>query len=1531
MKKLLSIFIFYAFFIVFCGMFANLFAQQATSVSFNNSTFLSDTVIDLTSRFPGSCNSISCDGQVQLFADYSFARLVIEDENGIYHLLYEAYPLIATNNNVYFNDAGEESYALPDHCKAKNLHIYIKDAELSLANLFFSTKQRSSYRTAYENHIRERCETKAEIINQNLIASGAIWRAKVSEFSLSPFYIKAAIFGGKNYIPDGYEYYGSGFFTPFYSPEEEVNNETANGNTTIVREKSFDWRKAHGANDLNSPYWDEDPDYYWHWDKDSNTYISLRETGNGWMTSVKSQIHYSGGSPGFLFPNSPTCPNGCFIFAPVGMMEAITNIQNVSHLNFDLSEQWAMETGFTDPTYNCGTCMAEIFNYAYPIGTIENGQYYYATDTFLLYNKYHILDSVLIIGSDETTNDTIPDIYEINATDTIDDMIYHRDTFYLQTGSTLYKNKVYHDNLAHGGSSGKILDNIENYGIVNEEYFPWQDTVLFGDTLTTVTHQNSLFCRLSFSKYIKASNNADVKKLLLTVGPGAARPRSHHICALVGFGRFEIGDTINLAGGWGGNEYNKIITYNSPHLNKEYWIFKDHLGADFGEGGYVNILKQNVGESYFITSKITDKLANSELTSGTAYDKDGDGYCFWGNGEKPQDLDCPNDVQDCNDNDPLRLYYDEFYRCKLNCDLAAGMITDLPDTLKTNTTLTDAFILRNLVIDNNSTLELNGDIYMGDNVSITIEEGSMLKIKHAVVSRFCETNWKGIIVKGNKDPLMGNVGVGKLYLKNSIIEDADVAITGDVGAFIFATDVTFRFNTQDVNIQPKVFNENSMQVNHFSHIDFYNCEFLTYTPPENSYNAAHVFLACVKNIIFTNCSFRDERNLSFDEYNKAGIRSYKAGFMVLNTDSLRPNFKNLKYGIIANHSQYLPIRISRNEFKNCSRGIYLSASDNAEIINNKISINKDTAIEEKTYGIYLDACTKFEVENNYINSKKNNNNWNVGIVVKDCENSSDEIYRNFTLTNNGIQAIGKNKQLNEPASGVKLKCNDFKKNNFDVFVTPDIGITQYPDDNYNHDRNASNIGIAQYQGSLVNPAGNIFSDSIVNNNDNNDDPYGGDIIKIGSFGNYINIQNNTEFFYYFHHDTTGQSFKIRPDKYTEETVFLEMADFQYDYLTSCPDKHPLNIPITQGPDTLLNVNTLKSIIDYYNNKLEQLTDGGNTELTVAEVAMATDNNAWQTYLSLMEKSPYLSDTTLKKIAGKENGLSVPMVRDLLVANPQAAKNRAVKNILDQRIEQLPPYMMEQINAGITEISPKEYLEMKRAEKTDALHTEITRAIHALGNTPGDSIEHYLSLLESTPDKINLSNYYAQKQDYTKANRILNDIATENPDLRNYLQDYIDFNRLMQTCLQNNASLDALSADDIAEFETYTLSTPAIAAQARAILDLNGINNYEEPIYMPQPSVNLRKTKINGLPTSDIVLEIHPNPAKEFIYVHWKLPEINQANLTIYNSQGIVMFSTSIKQTEDTRLIPLKNFKSGVYLLSIQNNQFHKSLSFTVNQ
>jgi hypothetical protein len=107
-----------------------------------------------------------------------------------------------------------------------------------------------------------------------------------------------------------------------------------------VQTHSFDWRTAHDADIPSSPYFDGNPDYTYVW-TDGVITDTIFEYGNGWMTSTKSQQSWAA-----------TCPNGCFLFAFTGPLEAIMNLYYNQHLDYDISEQHIM-----DCLSSCGSCL----------------------------------------------------------------------------------------------------------------------------------------------------------------------------------------------------------------------------------------------------------------------------------------------------------------------------------------------------------------------------------------------------------------------------------------------------------------------------------------------------------------------------------------------------------------------------------------------------------------------------------------------------------------------------------------------------------------------------------------------------------------------------------------------------------------------------------------------------------------------------------------------------------------------------------------------------------------------------------------------------------------------------------------------------------------------------------------------------------------------------------------------------------------------------------------------------------------------
>ncbi len=1517
---------------VYFAVILNLLSVRPLSAQksiMENSTFTTDTVLDLQTRYVGECNGFTISGQAQLYSENSMIRVTVDDEDGYTYLVFESYPLISDGSIDYLPANGEETMVLPNNSRLKKMTIYLRNSELNVDRMDFLKEKRLSYEDSYIEHKTQVCQEKVERINSNLTENGALWRAKVSDYALIPFALKAVHFGGNDYIPDGYEFYGGGIFhnsidslpqNPNNLPYPFTNEEGEVEPGTFVKQCEFDWRKAHDANLPSSGYFDENDDYL--------------EEGNGWMTQIKNQVRYSGGSPDFVFPNTRTCSNGCFIFAPVAALEATMNLQYAYHLDLDLSEQWAMETGYNEANaqYNCGTCMDEYINRVESIRTIQDGEHYYLNDTIYENGNFHVLDSVLIIGDENSDADTVPMVtemdvsqeyeYELDSTMTV---LFHVGTYPLKAGEMLYENILYMVNdVGHGGKSNRILSNIINHNIIDEERLPWQDTILFGD-LDPEDENLPPYYAASLNSFFSPNNTMAVKRALLTHGPGAARPRSGHICALVGYGKLELGDTIHPTGGWSASGP-LVINEESPFINQEYWIFKESKTPTWGDNGYVYIIRSgNLGwyDAVFIDGEIRDTLTTPELNPDFIYDKDGDGYCFWGSDEKPEGCDTCPDTPDCNDNDPLILGLDSFYRCKPDCQFADLVKTPLPDTIKNDTTIADAYILDNLVIDGNSMVTIIGDTYMGENIRIYVEHGSTLYLKYANMMRFCDDHWGGIVLRGNRDVNHGETGYSMLISKESLITDATIAVRGDVGAIINANKTTFKLNQTDVFLGPNYINKAASQVNNFTNASFNKCNFVTFDPICNT--EANVKLRYVKGIEFTDCEFVDHRFSSFNAFDKTGIQALRAGFQINGNDQSLRNFQNLKYGVKSEYSNMLPVEIDGNEFESCCRSMYMSGGQNLTIINNTISVNDNDTIpgNDYPYGIYLNACNDMWIENNLIRyyhagSFQHTHKEFTGIIAKDCD-TEGEIYRNtIKQTDIAMQAIGRNRDLDNPSKGLDFVCNEFFRNSYDMFITPDLE---------NPESTMLNSGISKFQGSLQDPAGNLFSDTITTSEIGSGDDELDDGPKPDqTWGAYFNIQNNTSFFTYYHHDTVNES-RVRPDKTDGDLTLINTQIVDYD--NACPDR-----TIDTTDDSGIGViEPLSAEIENYDYQLTTLTDGGNTDLTVAEIVMANDNTAWQTYLGLMDKSPYLSEDALKEVARKEDALSAPMVRDVLAANPQASKSSEVKEILDERIDELPDYMLEQINSGLTNVSPKEYLEIMKAEKEKELQRIIQKKLYTLSRdslVSQDSLVYYLSYHDNYASKKQLAAYYAGRQNYQMATSVLNGFVPESFEKQEEIQEICSFYTMLDDILNDSVAYDQLDTEQVSQLSTYSDASPMVAAHTRALLHLNHACNYNEPVYIP---MNNKSMKIIPMSSENDVDELHvyPNPAKDYIVVSWKLDDMSEGGIQIFDNKGVMMYAAKIHLAENSRVIPVSELSAGLYTLILKSSgHVQKSVKFTIH-
>ncbi len=1349
-----------------------------TTVNFNL-LISNDTVINIDNYYSGYCSYAEVDAGFTLNSDTSLVRVVLTDTDGKRYLIFEMYRLIGSNYSGSISKYCDETRYMAFNTNPVSLEFFITDATCNFTSMGFSNIKNKYYLSDAEAHKAVIEQQKVEQINLNLEEKGLLWRARVTDFNTLLFYQKANNWGGDKYYIDGYDYYGGGIFCD-YSRWDEIVNEKIGGKSSgdtlpTVKAKSFDWRKVHDANLSTSPYFDGNPD----------THNTVTEN-NGWMTRLK----YQGQS------HDSDCPNGCYIFAPIGALEAVLNLFFNQHVDYNLSEQHLIDC----------------------------------------FNQYH-------------------------------------------PGSTCWA----------GGDIDRLFNfiNLGDYFFVDEFTHEWQDSMLgFCDDATPV------LTKIEIGGLIKidaCENNS--KKALINYGPLSAKPRSEHNSVLTGFKTIMAGDSVYL-----GSTFDTpyiIIQTNNALIGRTYWIFKETVGVNHGINGYTHILgKLNklpyAFNPHAFVQPFTD-LMDTTL-SPTYYDHDGDGYYNWGIGDKP--AGCPGpDLRDCNDNNPNKHHYNAYLQCVCACDSLEAWKSDTPIYITSNTTFKDTILTRPVIVQgSNVMLTLQGDIQCTENVYIQSEIGTTIEVENAYIFNGCDTLWKGFWVKANLDPSLGTTGRSYLMLKQSYVEDAVFAVYGDAGAIINAKNTIFNFNHGDVLLMPHLSSDYYNQVLGNNTSVFENCLFSTDNSQHDEEIAPNVILVNTKGVQFKNCRFIDDGvdNGLFNEDNRMGIWTYKSGFRV----DKACYFGNLGSAIRAYNCSYLPIDIEDNKFEACHYGVYLSQSHGARVVNNIMRfVDCDsTDAEVLPYCVYLDNSYDFQLEGNtlYVFQAGSSDFIN-GVIVNDVFSSVEKIYRNeIRHMRVSIEAIGLNRSSSAP-TGLQIRCNILDCNGDDIFVTNNLE-NPYP--------SGYPVGIAANQGSMSNPAGNKFT-------------------KSTALIHCTNILNTTDHtINYFYHDITTNN-KFYPDSVVG---YVNRVGTDVPYNDSvCPDYTD-----TTGNDTIIILPELRMLsggIDDIDNTLEALTDGGNTPLTIAEIVLASDLNAWQTYLGLMDKSPYLSNEALKEVALKEDALTKPMVRDVLVANPQAAKDPEIQKILDERIEALPQYMIDQINSGLTQISPKEYLEMQRAELTAELSEKTSRQLRYYLRHPelynDGEVEVLLSISQEPQYGIKLAAYYGGKGDYGKAIETLNAIESNNGILMTEAENLAGLYELLEEIESDSVALDRLGVERINALLDIEAAGGQAGAYARGLLMLNGASNYKEPVYLPDVMVN-RKMKTNNRLEEKEYMKVYPNPADKYITVEYSIAteDINVV-LKVVNTESKIVFAKKLENPEDIILIDIRNFSQGNYIVYIE--------------
>jgi hypothetical protein len=521
-------------------------------------------------------------------------------------------------------------------------------------------------------------------------------------------------------------------------------------------------------------------------------------------------------------------------------------------------------------------------------------------------------------------------------------------------------------------------------------------------------------------------------------------------------------------------------------------------------------------------------------------------------------------------------------------------------------------------------------------------------------------------------------------------------------------------------------------------------------------------------------------------------------------------------------------------------------------------------------------------------SENNLNKCGAGLIVNKTgfndngDGIQNEVYNNkFTECLAGAVAMGVN---HGGSNGLQYQCNEFNNSWWtDIWI--------YGKDE--QDNLIPGAGIDPYQGkpgatTSVGTANNRFS------------------MGSGASAPQILLDADQGIKYTHTLDPTG-ALGYKPTRIvrTTGTFNTNEKSFYFDPNVGCiPRPYAKIVTIAEGWQERTAALSQKGILE---NTLNNLEDGGNTPLLKNEVALTQLQNAYALYAKLLAKSPYVSEEVLEELAEKEN-FPKALARDILVANKHAGKDAKVWENLENRSDELPNYMLAQIQqAAESGLSGKEFLELAVNEQSIRYHNAIKGQIDLLDAdntaTPAD-YEAVLATANGLGYQMRLVKAYTKAGNPTQANFILSDIPNRIALSATDAANYADIATLypIQQQLQTQ-SLSSLTTAQKASLAALAGNSNAAQVSARALTEvLTQTRTYKEALpRMTQASNRMRKpsakpstSKVNDTPN---ILTLMPNPAKDYFSIETFSVNDVPTILNVYNAQGVLIHTINPQITK----------------------------------
>lgn len=838
---------------------------------------------------------------------------------------------------------------------------------------------------------------------------------------------------------------------------------------------------------------------------------------------------------------------------------------------------------------------------------------------------------------------------------------------------------------------------------------------------------------------------------------------------------------------------------------------------------------------------------------------------------------------------------------------------------------------QNIVVTNNATLTITGEVKMPINGKIIVHPGAKLIIDGGKVTTAHKQLWQGIEVWGNKNTHQfltnGSYGQGYLEMKNgATIENAKCAVElwrpnywNTTGGIIHASDATFRNNATSVRAvsYSNYYPNTHVEASYDSH--FTNCNFVVdddYLGTETF--TKHVNLADVNGIDFLGCDFSAKRGVTGVDPWCIGLNAYDAGFTVKSLctnpmvvpcpdeDLKKSTFMGLCAGVKASSSGDNPRTFIVRDavFTNNDIGVHAINTGFPTILMNEFNINSDNNYCTSNYGIILDHVTSFCVEENSFQPLPGSVGSVRGISVRDSYGVND-IYRNsFTNLTRACRVLGQNVCGNTPSGvlGLTFTCNDFNNNTRDLMVLQEDGIGD----------------IQPLQGSPDLSAGNTFRDS----------------------GFQIYNDGDTPITYYYNSNNPNES----PSTSLVYNVYLN-GQAKSNLCLS----HYGNGPVDKSAQekAALASEYLTAYFAYLNLKqlYDSRIDGGSTPAQLSDINAATPADMWELRARLLGLSPYVSKQVLAAAADRNDVFTDPVLFEILAANPDELRSDSLISYLENKEHPLPDYMislLRQIAGGTT--------------ARTAMVGQMNKLWHDYSLAAGDIVRSNLNDTVANPTE--LRNWLGN----------LNDIAADRMAISSYLHEGDSTSAFTLAAML--PELYRLQGEQLEEHAGYMLLLQlyqTLKRTGRTVYELtetetavvdsiveNGVGvsrimaqSLQEQVtgVMTETCLDLEEPELPGGDRSQAFVDegsmnkavgfkasLSPNPATTWAVVDYTLPPtLSKAIIVLTNTLGVTVMTTELNGTQGQKVLDLRSLPDGVYLYTIRCGSYMETGKLVVTQ